>query len=150
MNDLKFVNMKMRKVSLDKINLANKNTLIGCLGIRVTELGNDYLIGKMPVDHRTIQPFGLLHGGASVALIESLGSIGSNLIIDDKKEFSVGLEVNANHIGSVKVGFVFAKAKLVHLGKRTHVWIVDVYDELSNKLICSGRLTMMIVEKNNN
>ena len=150
MNDLKFVNMKMRKVSLDKINLANKNTLIGCLGIRVTELGNDYLIGKMPVDHRTIQPFGLLHGGASVALIESLGSIGSNLIIDDKKEFSVGLEVNANHISSVKDGFVFAKAKLVHLGKRTHVWIVDVYDELSNKLICSGRLTMMIVEKNNN
>jgi len=147
MNALKFVFMQMKKVSLDTINGLNKNTLIDHLGIVVTELGDDYLMGRMPVDQRTVQPFGLLHGGASVVLIESLGSIGSGLIVDNDTEFSVGLEVNANHVGAIKSGFVVAKATLSHGGRSTHVWAVDVYDESTNKLICTGRLTVMVVDK---
>ena len=147
MNALKFVIMQMKKVSLETINALNKNTLIDHLGIVVTELGDDYLTGRMPVDQRTIQPFGLLHGGASVVLIESLGSIGSGLLINHDEEFSVGLEVNANHVGSAKDGFVIAKAKLSHGGKRTHVWLVEVYSESTNKLICTGRLTVIMVDK---
>ena len=113
----------------------------------ITELGEDYIVGQMPVDHRTHQPLGMLHGGASVALIESLGSIGSSLIIDMEVEFPVGIEVNANHVGVARSGMVEAKAKIVHGGKRTHVWNVDVRTVDSNRLICTGRLTVMIVKK---
>ena len=147
MNALKFVVMQIKKVSLETINALNKNTLIDHLGIVVTELGDDYLMGRMPVDHRTVQPFGLLHGGASVVLIESLGSIGSGLLVDHNKEFSVGLEVNANHVGTLKSGFVVATARLSHGGRSTHVWVVEVCDESTNKLICTGRLTVMVVDK---
>lgn len=137
----------MKNVSLETINALNKNTLIEHLGIIVTELGDDYIIGKMPVDNRTIQPFGLLHGGASVVLIESLGSIGSSLLINQDEEFSVGLEVNANHVGAAKSGYVIAKATLSHAGRRTHVWVAEVRDETTNRLVCTGRLTVMVVEK---
>lgn len=115
------------------------------LGIECVELGDDYMVATMPVDHRTHQPMGLLHGGASAALIESIGSMGSTLLIDLKKEAPVGIEINANHLGGVKSGLVKAIGKIVHAGKRTHVWQVDITDEANGKLVCTGRLTIMIV-----
>lgn len=137
--------MKLRQIPLEQLNAYNKNTLMEQLGIQCVELGEDYVVATMPVDHRTHQPMGLLHGGASAALIESIGSMGSTLLIDLTKEVPVGLEVNANHIGGVKSGTVKAVGKIVHAGKRTHVWQVDISDESTGKMVCTGRLTIMIV-----
>jgi 1,4-dihydroxy-2-naphthoyl-CoA hydrolase len=137
--------MKLRQVPLEKINAFRKNTLMELLDISCVELGEDYLIATMPVDHRTHQPMGLLHGGASAALIESVGSMGSTLLIDLSKEAPVGIEINANHLGGMKSGIVKAVGKIVHAGKRTHVWQVDLFDQETEKLICTGRLTIMIV-----
>lgn len=139
--------MKFKTVSLEEINRYSTNTLMGQLGIECTEVGSDYIVATMPVDHRTHQPMGLLHGGASAALIESIGSMGSTLLIDLEKEVPVGLEVNANHVGGIKSGFVKAIGKVVHAGKRTHLWQVDIYDQETNRLICTGRLTVMIIER---
>ncbi len=139
--------MKLQQVPLKQINSFNANTLMEQLGIECVELGDDYIVATMPVDHRTHQPMGLLHGGASAALIESIGSMGSTLLIDLAKEVPVGIEINANHIGGVKSGSVRAIGKIVHAGKRTHLWQVDIFDEATNKLICTGRLTIMIVSK---
>lgn len=140
--------MALKKVDLETINSFNKNTLMEVIGIECIEIGEDYLVATMPVDHRTHQPLGLLHGGASAALIESIGSMGSTLLIDLTKEAPVGIEVNANHIGSVKSGKVKAIGKLVHGGKRTHLWQVDIFDMETEKLVCTGRLTVMIVPRN--
>lgn len=129
---------------LKKIREMSKNTLLEQLGIEITELHPDTIIGTMPVDHRTHQPMGLLHGGASAALIESLGSVGSSLIVDVRKNSIVGLEVNANHVRGIRAGMVTAKAKIVHCGRKTHIWQVDVTDE-KNRLVCTGRLTVLIV-----
>ncbi|MFK7785036.1 MAG: PaaI family thioesterase [Crocinitomicaceae bacterium] len=139
--------MKLKQVPLELINGMNKNTMMEALGIQCVEIGDDYVVSTMPVDHRTHQPMGLLHGGASAALIESMGSMGSVLLIDPEKYAPVGLEVNANHVGSVRSGSVRAKATVVHAGKRTHVWQVDIRDEATEKLVCTGRLTVMIVER---
>jgi 1,4-dihydroxy-2-naphthoyl-CoA hydrolase len=125
----------------------NRNTMMELLDIQCVEVGEDYVVATMPVDHRTHQPMGLLHGGASAVLIESIGSIGSALLCDLQNEFPVGLEINANHIGGVKSGLVKAVGKIVHAGKRTHVWQVDIYNVETEKLICTGRLTVMIVQK---
>jgi 1,4-dihydroxy-2-naphthoyl-CoA hydrolase len=140
----------LKKVSLDAVNAMNKNTLMETLGIECVEIGTDYVISRMPVDHRTHQPMGLLHGGASMALIESIGSMGSTLLIDLEKEAPVGLEINANHISGVRSGFVKAIGKIVHAGKSTHIWQVDIFNEETNKLVCTGRLTVMIVPKKQN
>ena len=139
--------MILKKVDLQTINEFNKNTLMEVLGIECIEIGDDYIVSTMPVDQRTHQPMGLLHGGASVALIESIGSMGSTLLIDLSKEAPVGIEVNANHIGSVKSGMVKAVGKIVHVGRRTHLWQVDVFDMETEKLVCTGRLTIMIVPR---
>ena len=139
--------MKLKSVSLEEINRYSTNTLMGVLGIECVEIGEDYIVATMPVDQRTHQPMGMLHGGASAALIESIGSMGSTLLIDLEKEFPVGLEVNANHVGGIKSGSVKAIGKVVHAGKRTHLWQVDIYDEETNRLICTGRLTVMIIER---
>ena len=141
--------MKLKKVDLDTVNAFNKNTLMEVLGIKCVEIGDDYIVSTMPVDHRTHQPMGLLHGGASAALIESIGSMGSTLLIDLSKEAPVGIEINANHIGGVKSGEVKAIGKIVHVGKRTHLWQVDIFDTATDKLVCTGRLTVMIVPKVN-
>lgn len=133
--------------SKEQLNKMNTNTLMESLGIEFLESGVDYIKAKMPVDQRTHQPMGLLHGGASAALIESIGSLGSALICDLKNEYPVGLEVNANHVGGVKAGNVIGIGKLVHGGKKTHVWQVDIHDEETNKLVCIGRLTVMIITK---
>lgn len=130
-----------------KANQLNKNTLMEVLGIECVEITDELIKVRMPVDHRTHQPMGLLHGGASAALIESVGSMGSALVLDLSKQAPVGVEINANHLGSVKEGAVVAHGRLVHQGKRTHVWQVDIYDEQTDKLVCTGRLTVMIVSR---
>ena len=136
----------LKQVPLDLINSMNKNTLMEKLGIECIELGDDYVVSKMPVDQRTHQPMGLLHGGASAALIESIGSMGSTLLLDITKQHPVGIEINANHVGGIRSGNVIAKGKIIHAGKRTHLWQVDIHEEGSEKLICTGRLTVMIVD----
>ena len=136
-----------KTTDLSLVNKLNRNTLMEVLGIECVEIGEDFLKVQMPVDHRTHQPMGLLHGGASAALIESLGSMGSALILDLEKEMPVGVEVNANHIGSVRKGTVTANGRLVHQGKKTHVWQVDIFDDNTDRMICTGRLTVMIVPR---
>jgi 1,4-dihydroxy-2-naphthoyl-CoA hydrolase len=139
--------MELRQVSIDLINQMNRNTLMEQLGIECIELGKDYVVSRMPVDHRTHQPMGLLHGGASAALIESIGSMGSTLLIDLGKQQPVGLEINCNHIGGVRSGYVIATGKIVHAGKKTHLWQVDIREDGTDRLICTGRLTVMIIDK---
>lgn len=123
-----------------------KNTLGDNLGIEITKIESDYVEGTMPVDHRTHQPYGLLHGGASAALAETLGSIGSHNTIDSSKYASVGIEINCNHVRGKKDGIVTGKAKLAHKGGKIHVWTIEIVDE-REKLICTSRLTVMIIPK---
>jgi 1,4-dihydroxy-2-naphthoyl-CoA hydrolase len=137
---------KLKQVPLELINSMNKNTLMEQLGIECIELGDDYVISRMPVDQRTHQPMGLLHGGASAALIESIGSMGSTLLLDITKQHPVGIEINANHVGGIRSGYVIAKGKIIHAGKKTHLWQVDITEEKTDKLVCSGRLTVMIID----
>ena len=139
--------MDFSQFSLDTMNRMSKNTLMQTLDITFVEAGDDYIVATMPVDHRTHQPMGLLHGGASAALVETIGSLGSALLCDLSKEHPVGVEVNANHVGGVKSGLVKGIGKLVHGGKRSHVWQVDIFSEETQKLICTGRLTVLIVSK---
>jgi 1,4-dihydroxy-2-naphthoyl-CoA hydrolase len=132
--------------TLEQLQHIGKNTLSEHLGMEFTEIGTDYLCGKMPVDHRTKQPFGLLHGGASVALAETLGSMAAHLSVDAGKQFCVGLEINANHIKSVSSGFVHGKAKAIHLGKQTHVWEIRITND-AGQLVCISRITMAVLDK---
>lgn len=138
--------MFIKGATLEIINAMSKNTLVEHLGIEVIELGKDYLVAKMPVDHRTHQPMGLLHGGASVALAETVGSIAATLTINLELQHCVGLEINANHVRSVKSGFVYGKATSIHLGKQTQVWEVRVTNE-EGQLVCVSRITMAILDK---
>lgn len=132
-------------LSLSSINLLGDNTIAKHLGIEFTEIGTDYLVAKMPVDSRTHQPFGILHGGASVVLAETLGSIASYLCLKNPEtQHAVGLEINANHIRSVKSGFVYGKVSPIHVGKTTHIWNIDINNE-EGKLVCKSRLTVMIL-----
>jgi 1,4-dihydroxy-2-naphthoyl-CoA hydrolase len=137
----------LKKYDLELINSMSRNTLMEVLDIKCVEVGDDYVIATMPVNSKTHQPMGLLHGGASAALIESIGSMGSSLALDLEKEVPVGVEINANHIGGMHEGIVRAVGKLVHAGKRTHVWQVDLTDDATGKLICTGRLTVMVVPR---
>lgn len=123
-----------------------KNTMGDFLGIQFTEIGSDYLKATMPVDHRTKQPFGLLHGGASVVLAETLGSVGAALVIDLNEYVCVGQEINANHLRSVSEGLVTGITKPIHLGSSTHVWEIKIYDQ-SEKLICISRITVAVLKK---
>ena len=116
------------------------------LGIEFKDMGKDFLTATMPVDHRTKQPMGLLHGGASCVLSESLGSVASYLVIDPDKYDAVGLEINANHIKSVTSGKVTGICKPLHIGKRTHVWQTDIYND-NNDMVCTSRLTVAIIDK---
>ena len=142
-----FCKMKLKQISLEEINARNANTLMESLEISCIELGEDYIVARMPVNKRTVQPMGLLHGGASAALIETIGSMGSILLIDNASQIAVGLEVNANHINGISDGFVLAKGKIIHSGRKTHLWQVDITEEGTGKLICVGKLTVLILEK---
>lgn len=133
-------------ISLDDLVTLGKNTMSEYIGIEFTEIGENYLKGRMPVDQRTNQPYGLLHGGASCVLAETLGSIGSALVIDQSAFICVGLEINANHIRSARNGFVTGTASPLHLGKSTHVWDIKISDE-DQKLVCVSRLTVAIIAK---
>ncbi|MFB9067596.1 hotdog fold thioesterase [Pseudofulvimonas gallinarii] len=136
-----------RTPSLDELNAYRRDCLVGHLGIDLIELGDDVLRGTMPVDARTRQPFGLLHGGASVALAETLGSLAAWLCLDDpQRQAAVGLEINANHVRAVRSGIVTGTARPEHLGRSTHVWSIRIEDEAS-RLVCLSRLTMAIVER---
>ncbi len=132
-------------VDLKAVNEFSQNSMVGYLGIEFIEVGKDYLKARMPVNVKTIQPYGLLHGGASVVLAETLGSKASDLILSED-QFPVGIEINANHIKSVRSGYVYGTATPVHLGRRTHVWSVEIKDEEDN-MICVSRLTVAVVDK---
>lgn len=131
---------------LQQANQFNKNTLMEQLGIEYTDIGDDFIKATMPVDHRTHQPMGLLHGGATAALAESMGSLGSYLLVDQEKHAVVGIEINANHLRGVKKGLVHAEGKLIHRGKTLHIWDIKVFDE-REKPVAICRLTNMIISK---
>ena len=133
-------------ISLTQLNPLGKDTMGEYLGMEWVEIGDDFLKMKMPVGKRTIQPYGLLHGGASCALAETVGSVASHLVIDTEKFICVGLEINANHVRSVRSGFVTATCSPLHLGSSTHVWDIRIHDEAGH-LVCVSRLTVAILVK---
>jgi 1,4-dihydroxy-2-naphthoyl-CoA hydrolase len=135
-----------REVNLEDIAPLRRDTLVGHLGISFVEIGADYLRATMPVDQRTRQLMGVLHGGASVALAETVGSFAANLCLDSEKLVAVGQEINANHLRPVASGLVTATARPVHLGSRSHVWSIEIRDE-RDKLVCVSRLTMAVTER---
>jgi 1,4-dihydroxy-2-naphthoyl-CoA hydrolase len=131
---------------LETLNAGGAGTLMGPLGIEFTEIGEDFIRGTMPVDARTHQPFGLLHGGASVALAETLGSMGANMCVDSSRYLCVGQEINANHLKSVRSGRVTGTARPLHVGKRSQVWSIDIVDD-SGALVCVSRLTVAVIPR---
>jgi len=131
--------------TLESLNKWSRNTLAEHLGIEFVEIGDDFLVAQMPVNAKTHQPLGLLHGGASVALAETLGSVAATLCVDENK-FCVGLEINANHLKGVRNGFVKGTTRPIHIGKQTHVWEIRISNDL-NELICISRITMAVLEK---
>ena len=133
-----------KKINLNNINNSMKNTMAQYLEINIKEVGDNFIRASMPVNEKTIQPFGILNGGASVALAETIGSMASNLCLNDDY-YAVGLDINANHIKSVKNSFVEAITKPIHLGRSTHVWEIKITQ--NDKLICISRLTTAVLEK---
>jgi len=134
-----------KKFNIQHLQEISQNTMVQHLGIEFLELGENFISAKMPVDQRTIQPMGLLHGGASLVLAETLGSVASTLLVDLKKHLCVGLEINANHIKSARNGYVFGKATPIHVGKKTHVWDIKIKND-NEELVCVSRLTIAIIE----
>lgn len=135
-----------QSADLDRINAWNRGTLVEHLGMLVTEIGDDFVRGTMPVDARTRQPFGLLHGGASVALAESLGSLAGNLCLDAASEMAVGLDINANHVRAATDGTVTGTARPLHIGRTTQIWEIRIEDERA-RLVCIARLTLAVVPR---
>ena len=131
--------------TLQELN-GGRTTLVTTLGIRFTEIGADFVRATMPVDERTIQPYGLLHGGASVALAETLGSMGAAMSVDANEYQVVGQEINANHVRAARSGLVTGTAKPVHIGGRTHVWSIEIVNE-AGKLVCISRITMAVIKR---
>lgn len=131
--------------TLEQLNGLSKNTLVGHLGIEITELTDEYIKATMPVDERTVQPMGLLHGGASVVLAETLGSLGATTKVDISKQYCVGLDINANHIKSARSGLVEGIAKPIHIGRKTQVWEINITNE-AKELVCVSRITMAVID----
>jgi 1,4-dihydroxy-2-naphthoyl-CoA hydrolase len=138
--------MFKRHLDLKRVQAFSKNTMVDHLGIEFTELGEDFIRAKMPVDHRTIQPYGLLHGGASVVLAETLGSIAADASLDHPHKTCVGLEINANHIRGVREGYVHGTARPLHIGRSTQVWEIKIVND-QEQLVCVSRITMAVVDK---
>jgi len=132
--------------SVAELNSGRPGTLIEHLGIEFTEIGDDYIRATMPVDARTRQPYGLLHGGASVALAETLGSMGAAMCVDVKEYQCVGQEINANHVRAARTGLVTGTARPVHLGGRTQVWGIEIVND-AGKLVCISRLTVAVIRR---
>jgi 1,4-dihydroxy-2-naphthoyl-CoA hydrolase len=135
-----------KDLSIEQLAPLGKGTMGEYLGIEWTEVGSNFMKATMPVDHRTKQPYGLLHGGASCVLAETIGSVASAMVIDHSKFYCVGLEINANHIRSAKEGFVTGIATPLHLGSTTHVWDIKIYDQ-KEKLVCVSRLTVAVIQR---
>lgn len=133
-----------KQVDLAAVDARGQNTMQGAIGIRITEVGDDFLRGTMPVDARTMQPFGLLHGGASVALAETLGSMAGWMCLPDDGSRCVGLEINANHLKAMRDGEVTGTARPLHLGRSTQVWEIRITD-VDDALVCISRLTLAVV-----
>ena len=133
-------------ITPESLNILSANTMVSHLGIEFTQVGPDFIEAKMPVDHRTQQPLGLLHGGASVTLAETLGSIAATCCIDRATQYCVGLDINANHVKSAKNGFVFGTTRPIHIGKKTHVWEIRIVND-QKELICISRITMVVIDK---
>lgn len=133
-------------LTVDAVNAMGPDTMGEHIGMRFTEIGTDYLKATLPVDNRTRQPYGLLHGGASCVLAETLGSVASALVVDPEKFICVGLEINANHVRSARQGIVTGTCTPIHLGASTHVWDIRIHDE-REKLICVSRLTVAVLKK---
>jgi 1,4-dihydroxy-2-naphthoyl-CoA hydrolase len=131
------------KPSQDWMKSFPKKNMSDHLGIEITEVGDDYITARMPVDERTVQPYGLLHGGASCVLAETLGSIAGTFCIDISKQMVVGIEINANHIRSAKSGYVYGTVKPIHVGLSTQVWGIEIVNE-EKKLVCISRLTCAV------
>ncbi len=134
-----------KQLNIESLNSSRKNTLVETLGIKISKIGDDYLCATMPVDHRTHQPMGIMHGGASVSLAETVGSIASFMCVDDE-HYCVGLDINANHLKAVRSGLVYATARPIHLGRSTHVWDIQIKDE-KEKAVCVSRLTMAVLKR---
>lgn len=132
--------------TLAQLEALGQGTMAEHLGIRWTAIGDDFLEAKMPVDERTRQPYGLLHGGASCALAETIGSVASALVVNHELNYCVGLEINANHIRSARSGWVTGTARPLHLGNSTHVWDIRITDE-AGKLVCVSRLTVAVIAR---
>lgn len=133
-------------ISLAVLAERSANTLMSHLGIVFTEVGEDYLVAKMPVDHRTHQPIGILHGGASCVLAETVGSTAANFCVDLSKNYCVGLDINTNHVRSIREGYVYGKATPYHIGQSTQVWSIENRDK-DNRLIAISRLTMAVLNQ---
>jgi 1,4-dihydroxy-2-naphthoyl-CoA hydrolase len=131
---------------IESSNELAQGTIHDALGIVVTEIGDNFVAATMPVDKRTVQPYGILHGGASVVLAESLGSIASHYVIDSEKYIAVGLDINANHLRPVRSGLVTGKATPIHLGRKNHVWDIEIRSD-RDKLVCKSRLTIAVIKK---
>ncbi len=132
--------------SMEKLNASSHKTLMQQLGIEYLEKREGYVRARMPVDERTLQPMGILHGGASLALAETIGSLGSALLLDLNKFDVRGANINANHVGAVSSGWVYGEAEIIHQGRYTHVWNITIKDE-NDRLISVSRLTNMIIAK---
>ena len=135
-----------KQEKIKRINDGIQNTMTSIIGIEITDIGDDFICGKMPVDERTTQPFGLLHGGASVALAETLGSIGGGIKVYKNNETVVGIEINANHLKSARDGWVYGKATPIRIGKKIQVWNIEIINE-DDDLICVSRLTLAVIPK---
>ena len=132
--------------ALQKLNDFQKNTITELLGIEITDFGPDYFCGKMRVDHRTVQPYGLLHGGASAVLAESLGSIAGGMQVNRDTQTVVGVEINCNHLRSARDGWVYGKATPVKIGRKIQVWNIEIKNE-DDKLVAVSRLTLVVIDK---
>jgi len=138
-----------KDLTIADISLLGKQSMSDYIGIEWKELGEDFLKASMPVDHRTKQPYGLLHGGASCVLAESIGSLASAMVVNHSRYYCVGLEINANHIRSARDGFVTGIARPLHIGSSTHVWDIKIYDG-NEKLVCVSRLTVAVIARKDN
>lgn len=136
----------VKKTALEKMNAFSINTMVEHLGIKITDFGDDFTCGKMPVDHRTVQPYGLLHGGASAVLAETLGSIAGGMQVNLETQSVVGVEINCNHLRSARDGWVYGRATPVKIGRKIQVWNIEIKND-DDKLVCVSRLTLAVIDK---
>jgi len=132
--------------TIEDLKSRSVDTLVEHIGVEYIEIGDDYIKARMPVDHRTIQPARILHGGASVVLAETLGSVAANQCIDHDRQMAVGLEINANHVRSVRDGHVTGTVRALHIGRSTQIWEIRILDD-RDRLVCISRITMAVLQK---